>query len=181
VEEKFVQAYLTDAANVAKVYGCKNKALLEKLLVKLKYPLEDLDDEFEDLVEPNKNANMVLMDIINGKQTLPDFKLVYLFLYEQICLSFGEHIYAPSDDFSVNYFNALELQPSAFMPLELSNENPVLLSIPNAELEDYKMKFLNLSIYKGIDEIDFGEEQKDYAFAFDLAIKMKKDLVFCMS
>lgn len=181
MEEKFVTAYLTDAAHVSKVFGCKNKALLGKLMLKLKYPLEDLDDEYEDLIGPNKDAKHVLLEIINGKQTLKDLRLMYLFIYEQICLSFGEHLYAPNDDFSAEYFLALKLKPSAFMPIELSSKHPILVSIKYDELETYKEKFSSLESYEGYDEDIIGEDRKDYLYAFDEAIKKKKDLVFCLS
>jgi hypothetical protein len=174
MEDKFIQVYLTDAEHVRKVYGCKNKAFLEKLLIKLKYPLEDLDDEFEDLIEPTKNSKFVLLDMINGKQTLKDLRLIYLYLYEKICLSFGQALFAPSDEFSVELFEYMELSPSAFMPIELSRKVPFLVSILCADLPAFRTRF------EAVDAI-FDEEKADYFYAIDKAIAEKKDLVLCMS
>jgi hypothetical protein len=174
MEDKFIQVYLTDAEHVRKVFGCKNKAFLEKLLLKLKYPLEDLDDEFEDLLGPQKNSKYVLLDMINGKQSLKDLRLIYLYLYEKICLSFGQALFAPSDEFSVELFEALELSPSAFMPLELSRKVPFLLSLLSSELPDFRKRI------EALDAV-YDEEKPDFLYAIDKAIADKKDLVFCMS
>jgi hypothetical protein len=178
MEDQYIQAYLTDADHVSKVFGCKNKALLEKLMHKMRFALEEIDDEFEDLISEQKNSKYVLLDMINGKQSYKDLRLAYIHVYEQICLAFGQQIYPPDEELSVEFLRGLKLPASAFMPIELSSRVPYVVSIANAELKVFDKKIADLATYEGADEDVIGQEREDYQYIIKKAIKEKKDLVF---
>jgi hypothetical protein len=180
MEDIYIQAYITDASHVQKVFGCKNKALLEKLLLKMRFVLDDIDDEFEDIITPQKNAKFVLLDIINGKQSFEDLTDAYIFVYEQICLAFGQQIYPPEEDLSLSFLQALNMPASAFMPIKLNEDEPFVLSITNVEIKDFEKKVKTLLPYVGVALDVFEQEQKDYLDIIAKAKKEKKDLVLVM-
>jgi hypothetical protein len=176
--ERFVQAYITDAEHITKVFGCKNKVLFQKLVQKLDSHLDYLDDEFEDMIGPTKNGKYILMDIINGKVNHPDMAHFYAYIYEKISLSFGQQIYAPSDDFNESYFSKLKLKPQYFMPLPMPESFPVIYSIANPELEKEQKQFLSLPQWQDVDTKEFEIMKKDYSYAFEKAISENKDLIW---
>jgi hypothetical protein len=176
--EKFVQAYLTDGEHVDKTFGCKNIPFAKKLLIKLEGHLDYLDDEFEDIIDKNKNARYVLLDIINGKVSYPELKIMYMYIYEKICLSFGEQLYPPSDDFNEKYFKQLNVDSQLFMPIPTVDGFPIMHSIQKDQLAEAKKYFINAKPWKGATDEEYNEAKADYEFAFDKAIKADKDLVF---
>jgi hypothetical protein len=116
--------------------------------------------------------------MINGKQSYKDLRLAYIHVYEQICLAFGQQIYPPDEELSVEYLRGLKLPASAFMPIELSSKAPYVVSIANAELKVFDKKIADLATYEGADEDVIGQEREDYHYIINKAIKEKKDLVF---
>jgi hypothetical protein len=150
---------------------------MEKLMHKMRFALEEIDDEFEDDISETKNAKYVLLDMINGKQTYKDLRLAYIHVYEQICLAFGQQIYPPDEELSVSFLRGLQLPPSAFMPIELSSKSPYVVSIANADLKIFDKKIAELESYPNSDEDDIKQEREDYQYIIKKAIKEKKDLV----
>ena len=110
----YIQSYLTDAAKVKKVFGCKNKLFFEKAMLKLRDELDDLDADYDEQINFDKNAKTVLLDIINGKIQFNDMAFMYVHIYEKLCSVFGEQVFPPNDEYSVPYFKAIGLKPSAF-------------------------------------------------------------------
>jgi hypothetical protein len=176
----YIQCFLTEADKLQKVFGCKNKLFFEKIMLKLQDDLDDLDSEHEGLISFTKNAKSVLLDIINGKAQFADLHFMYVMIYEKLCGVFGQQIYCPSDEFSVAYFTSLQLAPSALIPIPLATPTPFIYSIAVANLATEKTTFLTASKPASLSDKEFAEQQADYAYAFDQAIKQNKDLVFSM-
>jgi hypothetical protein len=176
----YIQSYLTDAEKVKKVFGCKNKLFFEKILLKLRDDLDDIDADHEEFINFDKNAKSVLLDIINGKIQFEELAFIYVLVYEKLCGVFGEQIYSPNDEYSVPYFQALGINPSAFIPIPMVKNTPFIYSIPVAKLFKEKQWFLGLTKPDTMSQKDFDMEQSDFAFAFDKAMKENKDLVFSM-
>jgi hypothetical protein len=176
----YIQAFLTDAEKVKKVFGCKNKLFFDKIMLKLRDDLDDLDSDYEDKITFDKNAKTVLLDLINGKTQFKDLAFLYVHVYEKLCAVFGEQIYSPNDEFSVPYFKAIGLKPSAFLEIPLENSTPFIYSIPVAKLYKEKQWFLGLTKPDNMSQKEFDDEQNDFAYAFDKAMKANKDLVFSM-
>jgi hypothetical protein len=176
----YIQSYLTDAAKVKKVFGCKNKLFFEKAMLKLRDELDDLDADYDEQINFDKNAKTVLLDIINGKIQFNDMAFMYVHIYEKLCSVFGEQVFPPNDEYSVPYFKAIGLKPSAFLPIPLEKAKPFVYSIPVDKLNKEKQWFLGLTKPEDMSQKDFDLEQNDFAFIFDKAIKENKDLVFTM-
>ncbi len=176
----YINSFVTDAGKVQKVWGCKNKLFFEKALLKLKNSLDDLDYEYEDIVDFEKNAKSVLLDIVNGKISYKDLGVLYIHVYEELCGIFGEQIYCPNDEYSVPYFKALQLQQAAFLEIPTPKGPPFVHSILNKDLKIAKEYFLGMTKPEDMDEKTFAQEQGDYAFAFDKAMQDGLDLVFTM-
>jgi hypothetical protein len=176
----YIQTFLTDAEKLKKVFGCKNKLFFEKILIKLQDELDDLDSDYEKIISFTKNAKAVLLDIINGHAQHNDLSFMYVMIYEKLCGVFGEQIYCPSDEYNLQYFNALQLKPCALIPIPLVDETPFIYSVAFADLQTEKEKFLAISKPNNITDSDFAAHQADFGYAFDQAIKQNKDLVFSM-
>ncbi len=177
----YIQAYLTDAAKVEKVFGCKNKLLFEKLLVKLRYDLDDIDSEYEEKINFEKNAKTVLLDMINGKVSFKDVPYLYVLVYEKIVATFGEQIYAPSDEFDEEYFKALELDTYTFFDIPTCDKAPFVHSIPKEHIGEALEVFCTMPSIKGYNIGKLQEALADFKYAFEKAKKEGKDLVFVMS
>jgi hypothetical protein len=181
MEILYIQAYLTDAAAISKIYGCKNNVLLEKLFIKLKYALEDLDDQFDDAISEKENAKAVLIDMVHGNQTYTKILPMYLCMYQELCDSFGEQIFSPNDEYNTDLFEALALPQSYFMPLPTTLAEPVIASIENKNLADLKAKILAQKDLEDFNDKELKEHKSDFVYLIDKAIAAKKDIVFCMS
>jgi hypothetical protein len=106
---------------------------------------------------------------------------MYVYLYEKIVALFGEQIYCPSDEYNVDYFEALELRQSSFFKVPFSKGLPFVHSIKNSDLKRQKDWFLGLEKPDGISQSKYDADLADYAYAFDKAIQDGKDLVFVLS
>jgi hypothetical protein len=176
----YIRSYLVDAEKIKKIFGCKNKLFLEKIVIKLNDFLDDLDSDYSEQTNLEKNSRAVLIDIINGKITLPELDFMYTLIYERLCDVFGEQIFSPNDEYSVEYFKALQLKHSAIIAIPFPTRVPMTHHIAIKNLKHQKEWFLGLTKPNEMSQKEFDAEQSDYAFAFDEAIAKNKDLVFVM-
>lgn len=176
----YIKSYLTDAEKLKKVYGCKNKLFTEKIMLKMRDFLDDLDSDYEEQITFEKNASAVLLDFINGKTSFKDINFMYVLIYERLCDIFGEQVFSPNDEYSVPYFKALEQKSTVFLPIPTEKKDPFVVSILHKDLARQKEWYLSLTKPDDMSQKEFDTEQADYAFVFDKAIKEGKDLVFTM-
>lgn len=175
----YVQSYLTDAAKVKAIWGCKNPKFLEAITRKLSDDLDDLDDTFAAETTDEKNALQVLTDIINGEIRFPELGFLYVYVYEKLVQVFGKITFPPNDEYDTNYYQSIDKEVcKTFFPLPAPSDFPEVYSILQADLAQEKIRFLSMDKIKGIAPSELVEHKADFEFIFDKAIAEGKDLVF---
>ena len=173
-----VQTYLTNAADIRRVFGSKDIALYEKLADAFAAQFDEQNDYFSRDLPENVTYQSLLIDIIYGELRFPDLAFVYGYIYEMLCGYYGELIYAPGGEFLTDYFWAIRRTPKAFIPIPFSPDFPDIYSIERANLEAEKERFLALDRIDGAASEQIEAKRNDFRFIFDKAIAEDKDLVF---
>lgn len=174
-----VLSYLTDSAEIKKVYGSRNKKLLATLLDEFSEDFDILNEDFENDLDKNENAQEILEDIIDGEIRFPEIAFMYGYVYEKICEYYGELIFPPNDELSTGYYWDVPKQTyKAFIPIPFSDDFPEIFSIENKDLKSNKERFLSLFDREDVDEETFRIEKEDFEFIFNQAMEENKDLVF---
>ena len=174
----YVLSYLTNAEDIKKLFGSKNKELYISLLDKLSEDLEDINDSFEDDFVNGVNAQEILSDFIEGEIRFPELDFAYGYIYEKICEHYGEYIIPPSEEYSTNYYWNVPKDPKTFVNIPFSSDFPDIYSISKSELKSEKNRFLSLKDLDGVGKEELEAEKKDFEYIFDKAIEENKDLIF---
>lgn len=173
-----VTVYLTDATQIKALYGSKDKGLLAQLLDELEDEIDGLNEYFEDDLSDGENGQEVLRDIINGNVRFPHLAFLYGYIYMNLCQYYGEFLESPNEEYSVDYFYAVpKLNDKVFIPIPIPEDFPEIYSIPLTNLYAEKESFF-LTTIDNVNIENLKNEQENYCFAFDQALKSKKDLAF---
>lgn len=171
-----VNCYLTDAKKIRDTFGCKDAQLHTLLLKQLSANLQELNDDFEDEIDDEKNFQAVLADFINGEIRFPDDGFMYGYVYEQICGYYGE---LAVQELSVPYMESVpQITHKTFVPIPEPEDFPGIYSIAKEDLLKEKKSFLSAPGMKGVDQETLTEERQEYEDVFDQAIELNRDLVF---
>ncbi|MDM1395704.1 DUF7691 family protein [Myroides odoratimimus] len=177
-----VQSYLTDKTKIQQVYGCKDLTLYNELCEAFQDQLDEHSDYFDNELEPHSITFVdILLDIINGEIQYNELTFAYGYVYELLCEHYGEVFYPTSDEYSTPYYETVEteLTSKAFIPIPFSEDFPSIYSIAIEDLDKEVTPFIeNYRRKKEIDEETYTLEQEDFLYAFELAKKQNKDLVF---